>query len=270
MLRYSANISMGFKEYPSFYERFQKAADLGFKAVESLSPLGMDVDKVVEAVEAAGVRLIQFNFLDGDLPAGQRGHASHPAMVDQWRAEFAQALALAPRVGARQINSLAGIELDDLKREEQIACLVDNLKWAAPQLEAAGLLMMLEALNAFDNPGYLLTTTAEVLDVLEQVGSDAIMCQYDVYHMQRMEGDLVKTIRDNIAKIGHIQVADNPGRHQPGTGEINYGFVLQAIEDAGYDGYIGLEYAPDPDTAGSLGWLPEGKRVESTAADLNL
>jgi hydroxypyruvate isomerase len=165
---------------------------------------------------------------------------------------------------------LVGVELDDMSREDQIQVLVDNLKWAAPQLEDAGLLLMVEALNPFDNPGYLLTRTKEVVDVLKQVGSSAIMCQYDVYHAQRLEGDLVNTIRTYIDWIGHVQVADNPGRHQPGTGEINYRFLLQALDDAGYEGYIGLEYAPEPNTEASLCWLPADKRVESTAADLVL
>ena len=269
MLRYSANISMGFKEYP-FYERFQKAADLGFAAAESLSPFTFDVDEIIKAVDAAGVRLLQFNFMDGDLPAGERGFGSHPGKQEEWRAEFIKAVDLAPKVKARQINSLAGTVIPGMEREKQIAQLVDNLKWGAPRLEKAGLLMMIEALNPFDNPGYLLTHTAEVLDVLDQVGSPMIKCQYDVYHMQRTEGDLVNTIRANVAKIGHVQIADNPGRHQPGTGEINYRFVLQALDEAGYDGYVGLEYVPDPSTTESLGWLPKSKRVESTAADLLL
>ena len=269
MLRYSANISMSFKEYP-FYERFQRAADLGFAAVESLSPFTFDVDEVVRAVDAAGVRLLQYNFLDGDLPAGERGFGSHPDKQEEWRAELEKAVAFAPRVNARQINSLAGTVIPGMKRGEQIAQLVDNLKWAAPRLDEAGILMMIEALNPFDNPGYLLTRTADVLDVLAQVGSPMIKCQYDVYHMQRTEGDLVNTIRANVAKIGHVQIADNPGRHQPGTGEINYRFVLQALDEAGYDGYVGLEYVPEPSTAESLGWLPKDKRVESTADDLVL
>lgn len=269
MLRYAANLALGFREYP-FYERFRRAAELGFAAVEFMSPFTYDVDQIVAAVRSSGVKVVQFNFLDGDIPSGERGFASHPDRREQWRAEFLKAVELASRLNARQINSLVGCSLPGLSRSAQIACLVDNLHWASSHLEKARLPLMVEALNPFDNPGYLLTRSSEVLDVLEQVGSPWIKFQYDVYHMQRVEGDLVRTIQANIAKIGHIQIADNPGRHQPGTGEINYRFVLRAIEEAGYDGYIGLEYIPYPSTEESLGWLPRDKRVSSTAADLVL
>jgi len=269
MLRYSANISIAFKEYP-FYERFQRAADIGFGAVEFMSPFVYDVAKIVEAVQTAGVRVVQFNFSDGDLAAGERGFASHPNQRDRWRAEFIKAVELAPRLGARQINSLAGCVVPGLDREAQIECLVDNFRWAASRLEQAGFPMMLEALNPYDNPGYLLTRSRDVLDVLERIGSDWIKFQYDVYHMQRVEGELTRTIRENVAKIGHVQIADNPGRHQPGTGEINYRFVLHALDDAGYEGYVGLEYVPLGSTEDSFDWLPRDKRISSTADDLNL
>ena len=269
MLRFAANINTGFKEYP-FYERFQKAADLGFGAIELPSPFVFDVEEVVRAAKASGVKVVQFNFADGDMPAGERGMASHPARQAEWRDSLAQAIALAQRLNARQINSLAGCVLPDVPRAEQLAYLVENLKWAMPHLAKATLPMMLEALNPFDNKGYLLTHTAEAIDVIQRVGSPWLKFQYDVYHMQRTEGELVNTIRANIAHIGHVQIADNPGRHQPGTGEINYRFVLGALEAAGYEGYVGLEYLPDPDTARGLGWLPRDRRVTATAADLVL
>lgn len=269
MLRFAANLNTGFKEYP-FYERFQKAAELGFGAVELPGLAAFDLDEVVKAAKAAGVKVVQFNFCDGNMAAGDRGMASHPAKQAEWRAGVKDAIALAQRMNARQINSLAGCVLPDTPRAEQLAFLVENLKWAMPLLEKAKLPMMLEALNAIDNKGYLLTHTAEGIDVIQRVGSPWLKFQYDVYHMQRTEGELVNTIRANIAHIGHVQIADNPGRHQPGTGEINYRFVLGALEATGYDGYVGLEYLPDPDTASGLGWLPRDRRVTATAADLVL
>jgi len=269
MIKYAANVTIAFKEY-QFYERFQRASDAGFGAVEFMSPFVYDVEEILRAVKAAGVKVVQFNFMDGDLAAGQRGHASHPDKVEAWREECERALELGKRMGVRQINSLAGIKLDGVSREEQIACLVDNLGWAVAKLKEAGLPMMLEPLNTYDNKGYLLGTSREGLAVLDRVNSPWVRLQYDVYHMQRMEGDLVNTIRANIDRIGHVQIADNPGRHEPGTGEINYRFVLGALDEAGYDGYVGLEYVPSGKTEDSFGWLPKDKRESSTAADLNL
>ncbi len=269
MLRFAANLNTGFKEYP-FYERFQRAADLGFGAVELPSPFTFDVDEVVKAAKASGVKVVQFNFCDGNMAAGDRGMASHPAKQAEWRDGLREAIALGKRLDVRQINSLAGCILPDMPRAEQIAYLVENLKWAMPLLAEAKLPMMLEALNPIDNKGYLLTHTAETVDVIQRVGSPWLRFQYDVYHMQRTEGELVNTIRANIGYIGHVQIADNPGRHQPGTGEINYRFVLGALEEAGYEGYVGLEYVPDPDTVTGLGWLPRDRRVTATAADLVL
>jgi hydroxypyruvate isomerase len=269
MIKYAANVTIAFKEY-EFCERFQRASDAGFQAVEFMSPFVYDVEEIVKAVSSSGIKVVQFNFMDGDLTGGQRGHASHPDKVEEWREECERALELSKRMGVRQINSLAGIELDGVSREEQMACLVDNLSWAAPKLKERELPLMLEPLNTYDNKGYLLGTSGEGLAVLDRVNSPWVRLQYDVYHMQRMEGDLVNTIRANIDRIGHVQIADNPGRHEPGTGEIDYRFVLGALDEAGYDGYVGLEYVPSGKTEDSFGWLPKGKRGSSTAEDLNL
>jgi len=269
MLRFSVNITILFKEYP-FLERFGRAAAAGFGAVEFMSPFAYDLVQVIDAARDAGVRVVQFNFADGNLPAGERGYASHPDRQAQWRKELQQALALARRLGARQINSLAGCVVPGLAREAQIACLVDNLRWAVPHLARAGYPLMLEALNDLDNPGYLLTRSAHVLAVLDQVASPWVRFQYDVYHMQRREGNLVATMRQNLPRIGHVQIADCPGRHEPGSGEINYRFVLGALEAAGYDGYVGLEYLASARTEDAFAWLPPDKRREATAMDLRL
>lgn len=269
MIRFAANLSMLFKEVP-FLERFAKAVGAGLSAVEFMSPFDHDLDQLVAAVEQAGVRVVQYNFLDGNVAQGDRGFLSHPPKKQEWRESLEEAIELAARLKLRQLNSLAGNLLDNLSREEQIACLEDNLRWAIPRLQAAGLPLMLEALNNYDNPGYLLTHSWGVLEILRRVDSPWVRFQYDIYHMQRMEGNLVKTIRNNMDRIGHVQVADCPGRHQPGTGEINYRFVLKALEETGYDGYVGLEYVPLGTTEESLAWLPFGKRKESTIDDLHL
>ena len=270
MLRYAAHLSIAFKEFP-FYERFQRAADLGFSAVEFMSPFDYDVEQVAQDAQDAGVQIVQYNFFNGDLAGGDRGFASHPDKREQWRDWFLRALELVPRLDARQLTALAGCAVPGLDRETQIGCLVDNCQWAAAHLERVGMPMTLEALNPWEHRGYLLTCSRHVLELLARVGSPWIKYQYDMYHMQRVEGDLVRTIRENVDRIGHAHVADNPGRHQPGTGEINYRFVLRALDEAGYDGYVGLEYVPPGRTEDCFDWLPRAVRgVPSTADDLNL
>ena len=165
---------------------------------------------------------------------------------------------------------MAGCVVPGLAREAQIDCLVKNFGWALPQVEEAGLTLLLEGINPYDNPGYLLIHSAEVLDVLKRIDHSCLKFQYDVFHMQRVEGELVNTIRENVDAIGWVHIADNPGRHEPGTGEINYRFVLGALEGAGYEGYVGLEYSPSGSTEESFGWLPRECRVSCAARDLKL
>lgn len=258
-MRFSANISMLFTEAP-FLERFQLAADAGIGAVEFLWPAGVDLDALVAAREAAGVDVALFNVNEGDLAAGDRGFLSHPNRRDWWCEAFRQALELAQRLECRRLHTMFGNELPGLSRDEQTACAVDNLTWALPQLEEAGVTATIEALNLFDNPGFLLYRSAHVIDVLNRLDTPRVRFQYDVYHMQRMEGNLIATIRDHVDRMGHVQIADSPGRHQPGTGEINYSNVLAALDEAGYAGYVGLEYTPLGTTEESLAWLPYDAR----------
>jgi hydroxypyruvate isomerase len=260
---------MLFKEVP-LLERFAKAREAGFASVEFLSPFDYDLGQLVAAIQRAGLRVVQYNFLDGNLAQGDRGFLSHPLKKREWRESLEEAIDLAAEVEPRQLNSLAGNVLGDLSREEQIVCLEDNLRWAIPLLQAAGLPLMLEALNIYDNPAYLLTHSWDVLEILQRIDSPWVRFQCDVYHMQRMEGNLVENIRKNIPYIGHIQIADSPGRHQPGTGEIDYEFVLKALEELGYEGFVGLEYVPLGTTEESLAWLPFDKRKRSTVDDLHL
>lgn len=267
MLRFAVNLTIMFKEYP-FYERFARAAEAGFRAVEFMSPFVYDAEAVIAAAEAASLDVVQFNFMDGDLASGERGCASHPGSQELWREKLFEALDLGRRLKGRQINSLVGNLQEEVGREAQMSCLIENLRWAVPNLERAELPLMVEALNLDDNPGYLLSSSDQVLDVIEAVGSPWVRFQYDVYHMQRMEGDLINTIRACGDRLGHVQIADNPGRHEPGTGEINYRNVLAALDQTGYGGYVGLEYIPSGRTEHSLTWLPFERRIESSPADL--
>lgn len=268
MLRFSVNLSMLFGEVP-FLRRFGAAAGAGFGAVEFLWPSGVDLDELVEAKEVADLEVALFNVDAGDMSKGDRGFPSDPSRRDWWRERFDAALALAASLDCSRLNVLAGNVIEGVEREAQIDCLMDNLRWAAPRAEAADVTLMLEALNRFEHPRYLFTHTDEVLGVIERVGGSTVRLQYDVYHMQRMEGNLVATLRRCMERTGHIQIADSPDRHEPGSGEINYACVLAEIERLGYEGYIGLEFVPSTSTEGSLAWLPRDKRRTATATELN-
>ncbi len=270
VLRFAANLSMLWREVP-FLERFARAREAGFAAVEFLWPRGEDLEAVVEAVRASGLQVVLHNMDAGDIAAGERGYANDPARQEEWRERFLEALALARRLGCPRINCLVGNALPDLPRELQWAVVLENFRWALPRVQEAGVTLMVEALNPIESPRYLLHRTADSLALLRALGfPPQVKIQYDIYHMQRSEGNLIATIHEVFPHIGHIQIADPPGRHQPGTGEIAWGRVLGALESLGYAGYIGLEYVPLGGTEESLRWLPPGKRREAAVADLRL
>lgn len=267
MIRFDINLAMTLTDVPPL-ERFQRAADLGFGAVEFFWPADGNVDAVVAAKEAAGVQVALFNMNAGDMAAGDRGFLSHPARRDWWRGALLDAVALAERLGCQRIHTVAGTRVLDVSREAQIDCAVDNLRWALPYLERAGVVATVEALNVYDVPGFLLNRMDDMLQICRAVDSPHVRCQYDIYHMQRMEGNLIPTIRQHIDWIGHVQIADAPDRHQPGTGEINFRNVLAALEEAGYAGYVGLEYVPLGSVEESLAWLPHASRHIASPSDL--
>jgi hydroxypyruvate isomerase len=254
-MKFSANISILFKDAP-FLERFERAARAGFRAVEFWWP-AEPLDEVAAAIEAAGVSVALFNFDAGDMAAGDRGLLSDPDRQDAFRTNVPVALELARRLDCPRLNALVGLERAPDERAAQLELAAENVAWAADQAAEQGAEILIEAVNTFENGPYLLSTTRQAADFIARVGRPNVKLQYDAYHMQRMEGNLVATVTEHIAQIAHIQVADSPGRGEPGTGEINYPFVLDAIERLGYDGWIGLEYNPTTATTEeSLGWLP--------------
>jgi hydroxypyruvate isomerase len=261
MIRWSLNISTLLREYP-FLDRFRAAADLGFGAVEFWWPADMDLDAVVKAREDAGIDVALMNADGGNSAAGERGFLGNPVKADYVRANFAQALDLAAALHCLIIHVLGGtavsgmarnLQLDEAARMQRELCAM-----AAPH----GVTVTLEPQNRWDAPGYMFTTTAEAIDQIERVGAPNLRLQYDVYHMQIMEGNITPTLRKHIGEIAHIQIADPPGRHQPGTGELNFPFILREIQALDYTGYVGLEYfAQDNNTAASVEWLPREQRV---------
>ena len=270
-MKFSANVSILFKEAP-FLERFGRAREVGFSAVEFWWPSGEDPAEVESAVRDAGLSVALFNFDAGDMPSGERGLVSDPGRVGQFRENVPVAMDLARKLGCRRMNVLLGHEKEGMDRGEQFALARENVAFAADAAKEAGVTVLVEAVNTFENGPYLLHTTGQAVEFARSVGRPNVRIQHDLYHMQRMEGNLVATLEENIGEIGHVQIADSPGRGEPGTGEIHYPFVLSELEKLGYDGYVGLEYNPTTGTTEeSLGWLPEQKRgAEVSVSDLRL
>jgi hydroxypyruvate isomerase len=264
-MRYAVNVSILFTEHP-YLERFAAARAAGFDAVETWWPDGVDPDDVAAAVADADLDVALMNIPAGDMAAGDRGLLGDPAREAELRAGLEPAIELARRIGAPRINALVGLAVPGLQRDEQLALVAENLRRVADAAAPHGIEVLIEAVNTIENGPYLIATTAAADALRERVGRANVRLQYDVYHMQRMEGNLVDTITRYLPAIAHVQVADCPGRNQPGTGEINYPFVLERLAALGYDGYVALEYrAPGGDTLASLDWLPAAERASRTA-----
>lgn len=253
MPRFAANLSMLFTEV-DFLDRFAAAAEAGFTGVEYLFPYDFPAEEIKARLDANKLEQVLFNLPAGDWAKGERGIACHPDRVEEFRAGVDKAIAYAKVLGNKQVNCLAGIRPQGPDCATVEKTFVDNLKYAADTLEAAGLRLVMEMINTRDIPGFYLNTTKQALAIREKVGSANLFLQYDIYHMQIMEGDLARTVEGNLAVINHVQLADNPGRNEPGTGEINYRFLFQHLERIGYQGWVGAEYRPATTTEAGLGW----------------
>lgn len=253
MPKFAANLTMLFNEV-SFLERFDKAALAGFEAVEFLFPYDYSVEQLQQALSRNRLKLVLHNLPAGNWAGGERGIACHPDRIAEFKAGVDQAITYATALGVTQINCLAGILPQGVAAGDAHRVLVDNLRFAAEKLKAAGVRLLIEPINTFDIPGFFLNHTQQALDIIAATGSDNIFVQYDIYHMQRMEGELANTIRAHLAQIGHLQLADNPGRNEPGSGEINYAFLFPFLDKIGYAGWIGCEYKPASNTEAGLGW----------------
>ena len=254
MPRFAANLTMLFNEHP-FLDRFEHAAKAGFKAVEFLFPYAWPAQEIKARLDANSLQLVLHNLPAGEWDAGERGIACHPDRVDEFRRGVVRAIEYAKVLSVEQLNCLAGKAPAGVADEVLRKTLVDNLRFAAAELQAAGLKLLIEPINTFDIPGFYLHGTAQALSILDEVGAANAFVQYDIYHMQRMEGELAATMQKHLARIGHIQLADNPGRNEPGSGEIHYPFLFAHLDRIGYRGWIGCEYKPAATTAGGLGWL---------------
>ena len=254
MPQFAANLTMLFNEH-DFLDRFEAAAKAGFKAVEFLFPYAYPVAELQQRLKAHGLKLVLHNLPAGDWDAGDRGLACDPKRVDEFRAGVARGIEYGTALGVPRLNCLAGKAPAGVDAALLRSTFVANLRFAATELKKAKLNLLIEPINRFDIPGFYLNTTAQAISILDEVGADNAYVQYDIYHAQRMEGELANTMSAQLARIGHIQLADNPGRNEPGTGEINYAFLFAHIDRIGYKGWIGCEYKPAAGTEAGLGWI---------------
>lgn len=250
MPRLAANVSTLFPEL-GFLERFAAAAAAGFRAVEYQFPYQWKAEEIAERVRAAGLQVVLHNLPAGDFARGERGIAALPGREREFRDGVERAIDYARAVNCPRLNCLAGLAPVD---REHFAVLVDNVRFAARKLGAAGLSLTLEAINTRTVPGFFLSRSARAIDVLNAAGEGNALLQYDFFHMQIMEGDLAQTVERLLPRIGHIQLADVPGRHEPGSGEINFDFLLRHLDTLGYSGWVGCEYNPQGDTLEGLKW----------------
>lgn len=254
MPNFDANISWLFTERP-FLDRFEAAAKAGFRAVEIQNPYEHPKEAIVARLDQHKLQVALHNMPAGDWAAGERGLACLPDRVDDFRATCALALDYAGALRAPRVHCMAGIAPANADARILRETYVRNLRELAAKAAKANVEVMIEPINTRDIPGYYLNRSAQAVSLLDEIGAPNVRLQYDVYHMQIMEGDLAPTIERLLPRIGHVQIADTPGRHEPGTGEINYHFVLGKLDALGYAGWVGCEYRPRAGTVEGLGWM---------------
>jgi hydroxypyruvate isomerase len=254
MPRFAANLSLLFTEAP-LADRIDRAAMAGFAAVEVQFPYELPAATLRARLDANGIPMVLHNLPAGDWAAGDRGIACDPARQAEFRDGISRAIDYAQVLGVRQINCLTGKPGAGVSDATTRATLVDNLRQAAERLAQADLRLLLEPVNTFDVPGFWLDSVERALSVMDEVAAPNLFLQFDIYHAQRSGGEIARTLTRHFDRIGHIQFADNPGRNEPGTGELNFGFLFGLIDSLGYQGWIGAEYKPATTTEVGLSWL---------------
>jgi hydroxypyruvate isomerase len=273
MPRFSANLSLLFTEIP-LPDRFEAAARAGFRGVEMQFPYELDAAMLAERAGRAGVEMVVFNLPAGDWARGERGIACHPRRVEEFRMGVARALDYARRLSCKHLNCLVGIPPTDSADEHVRATLVGNLRFAAEALAREGCTLLIEPLNTRTVPEFYCSSSAHAAQLVHEVAAPNFKIQYDAFHMQVMEGDLAKTLESMRPLIGHVQFADVPDRHEPGTGEINFEFLFAWLDRIGYQGWVGAEYVPSKSTSDTFAWArryfaprPSQQRVPQAAAE---
>ena len=253
MPRFAANLTMLFGERP-FLDRFAAAKAAGFSCVEYLFPYDYDKADLREQLDEHGLVQVLHNLPAGNWAAGERGIAILPDRVDEFRDGVARAIGYAKALDCRQLNCLVGVAPRDADPFEMNEVLVENLRFAADALARERIKLLVEPINTLDIPGFFLNKTEQAVQLIADVRSSNLFIQYDIYHMQVMEGDIARSLQKHLPRIAHVQLADNPGRNEPGTGEINYPFLFRHLDTLGYRGWVGCEYKPKTTTVDGLGW----------------
>lgn len=261
MPKFSANLSMLFTD-TDFLSRFEQATTSGFSGIEFMFPYDFDKQVIIEELQKYKLQVVLHNFPAGNWDAGERGLACLPDRVQEFQDSVGQAIEYAKALRCPRLNCMAGLTPKNYTPEKTKQTYIDNLRFAASALDNEGIHLMIEPINHIDMPGFHLNYTSQALDIIKQVDHPNLYLQYDIYHAQMLEGNLTKTIRDNITLIEHLQLADVPGRHEPGTGEINFTNLFRFIDESGYNGWIGCEYRPTGKTEDGLDWVKPYLRKE--------
>ena len=264
MLRFSANISLLFTEV-DLPERFDAAARAGFTAVEIQFPYAYDKDMLAERARRAGVEVVLINLTAGDMDKGDRGIACLPARIGEFRDAVGPGIDYARALGCRQLNCLAGCPTGRLDAAKLRETFISNLRFTAGELARAGMDLLIEPVNTRTFPGSYLKNSGQAIAIMDEAKLPNLKLQYDLFHMQIMEGDLARTIESILPRIGHMQFADVPGRHEPGSGEIHFPYLFDWIDSLGYGGWIGAEYLPAAATEAGLGWFQRYRRAAPAA-----
>ncbi len=254
MPKFSANLTMMFID-TDFLNRFERAARCGFRGVEFMFPYDFDKAAIIAKLQQYNLKVVLHNFPAGKWAAGERGLACLPDRVQEFRSGVGQAIEYARALKCPRLNCMAGVTPREVTQEKIKQTFIENLRFAAAATAKENIRLMIEPINYFDMPGFYLNYTRQALDIIKEVNHPNLRLQYDIYHAQVLEGNLTNTIRDNVKIIEHMQVADVPGRHEPGTGEINFTNLFRFIDGSGYDGWIGCEYKPAGKTEDGLGWV---------------
>lgn len=255
MPKFAANLTMLFQEAP-FLDRFKLATEAGFKYIEYLFPYEYAPETLAAKLDELGLEQVLFNLPPGNWQEGERGIACLPDRTEEFKTGVSIAIAYAKALNVKQLNCLAGIAPSNVKHDRLWETMKQNLQYAADQLAQHNITLLIEPINTkIDMPGFFIDTLEKGLQLIRQTERENIKLQFDLYHMQIMQGDLIRSLKNNIKHVQHIQFADNPGRHEPGTGEINFAKVFEVLDQIGYTGWVSAEYIPSQNTRHSLSWL---------------
>ncbi len=255
MPKFAANLTMLFTEVP-FLERFAAAREAGFEAVEYLFPYEYPAAELRAKLDEHGLVQALFNTYPGDFAGGEKGLAAMPDRVADFRASVDQALEYAEVIGCPKLHPMAGLPTDPAD-PAYAETYVANLQYLGDRAAEAGRLVCIEPLNPYSVPGYFLHSFTQAFELLDRIDRPNVKLQLDLFHAQMVHGDITHLIRDNIERVGHVQIASAPDRNEPDRGELYYPYALRVLDEAGYDGWVGCEYVPAGDTVAGLGWLDE-------------